>query len=140
MVFIDVPINYIANRWFRTNHPQPVTLDDPRMKFALMTTMIAFLAFAALIVWFRYYVERIAQKIAVAHVQKMGVLASVMLPVVSLFQPISEVELHRQRVFMFSGYVVAWVIYIGYLVLLIAKLGRLKREAAELAAEAPSLH
>ena len=38
MVFIDVPINYMANRWFRTNHPQPVTLDDPRMKFALMTT------------------------------------------------------------------------------------------------------
>lgn len=42
LVFIDVPINYMANRWFRTNHPQPVTLDDPRMKFALMTTMIAF--------------------------------------------------------------------------------------------------
>jgi heme exporter protein C len=72
MVFIDVPINYMANRWFRTNHPQPVTLDDPRMKFALMTTMIAFLAFAALIVWFRYYVERIAQKIAVTHVRKNG--------------------------------------------------------------------
>jgi heme exporter protein C len=86
MVFIDVPINYMANRWFRTNHPQPVTLDDPRMKFALMTTMIAFLAFAALIVWFRYYVERIAQKIAVIHVQKMGVLASVVLPAVLFLQ------------------------------------------------------
>lgn len=140
MVFIDVPINYMANRWFRTNHPQPVTLDDPRMKFALMTTMVAFLAFAALIVWFRYYVERLAQKIAVTHIQKMGVLASFVLPSVFFFQLSAEVELHRQRVFMYSGYIVAWVIYIGYLLLLMAKLGRLKREAAELAVEASSLH
>jgi small-conductance mechanosensitive channel len=130
----------MANRWFRTNHPQPVTLDDPRMKFALMTSMIAFLAFAALIVWFRYYVERIAQKIAVAHVQRMGVLASVVLPAVVFLQLPSEIDLHRQRVFMYSGYIVAWVIYIGYLLLLMAKLARLKREAAALAAESPSLH
>jgi hypothetical protein len=134
IVFIDVPINYMANRWFRTNHPQPVTLDDPRMKFALMTAMIAFLAFAALIVWFRYYVERIAQKIAVTHVQRMGVLASVVLPAVLFLQLPSEIDLHRQRVFMYSGYIVAWVIYIGYLLLLLTKLARLKREAAELAA------
>lgn len=140
MVFIDVPINYMANRWFRTNHPQPVTLDDPRMKFALMTTMVAFLAFAALIVWFRYYVERLAQKIAVTHIQKMGVLASFVLPSVFFLQLSSEVELHRQRVFMYSGYIVAWVIYIGYLLLLVAKLGRLKREAVQLAAESSSLH
>jgi cell division protein FtsX len=124
----------MANRWFRTNHPQPVTLDDPRMKFALMTSMIAFLAFAALIVWFRYYVERIAQKIAVAHVQRMGVLASVVLPAVVFLQLPSEIDLHRQRVFMYSGYIVAWVIYIGYLVLLLGKLRRLKKESAELAA------
>jgi heme exporter protein C len=110
MVFIDVPINYMANRWFRTNHPQPVTLDDPRMKFALLSTMIAFLAFAALIVCFRYYVERIAQKIAVTHVQKMGVLASVVMPAVLFLQLPAELDLHRQRVFMYSGYIVAWVI------------------------------
>jgi len=41
--------------------------------------MIAFFAFAALI---RYYVERSAQKIAVTHVQNMGVFASVVLPFV----------------------------------------------------------
>jgi hypothetical protein len=35
---------------------------------------------------------------------------------------------------MYSGYIVAWVIYIGYLLLLLTKLARLKREAAELAA------
>jgi ABC-type transport system involved in cytochrome c biogenesis permease subunit len=138
MVFIDVPINYMANRWFRTNHPQPVTLDDPRMKFALMTTMIAFFAFAGLIVWFRYYVERIAQKISVLHVQKMGVLASVVLPGVFFLQLPSEIELHRQRTFLYSGYIVAWVIYIGYLLLLLGKLRRLKKEAAELAGEGPS--
>jgi cell division protein FtsX len=104
------------------------------MKFALMTAMIAFLAFAALIVWFRYYVERIAQKIAVTHVQRMGVLAYVVLPAVLFLQLPSEIDLHRQRVFMYSGYIVAWVIYIGYLVLLLGKLRRLKKESAELAA------
>jgi hypothetical protein len=87
------------------HHPQPVTLDDPRMKFALMTTMIAFLAFAALIVWSRYYVERIAQKIAVMHVQKVGARASVVLPTVLFFQLPSEIGLHRQRTFMYSGYI-----------------------------------
>jgi hypothetical protein len=35
---------------------------------------------------------------------------------------------------MYSGYIVAWVIYIGYLVLLLGKLRCLKRETAELAA------
>jgi hypothetical protein len=102
--------------------------------------MVAFLALAALIVWFRYYVERIAQKIAVRHVQKLGVLTSVVLPAISFLQPPSGIELNRQRAFMYSGYIVAWGIYIGYLLLLMVKLGRLKREAAELAAEAPSLH
>jgi hypothetical protein len=80
-------------------------------------------------------VERIAQKIAVIHVQRMGVLASVVLPAVLVLQVPAEIDLHRQRVFMYSGYIVAWVIYIGYLLLLMGKLGRLKREAAELAAE-----
>jgi heme exporter protein C len=138
IVFLDVPINYMANRWFRTNHPQPVTLDDPRMKFALMSTMIAFFAFAALVVWFRYYLERIAQKIVVTHVQKMGLLVSVALPAVFFFQEPSEMDLHRQRTFMYSGYITAWVIYIGYLLLLIAKLSHLKKEAAAQAAEDPS--
>ena len=135
MIFIDVPINYMANRWFRTNHPQPVTLDDPRMKFALMTTMVAFFAFAALVVCFRYHLERIAQKIAVTHVQKMGVLASVALPAILFFQLPSQMDLHRQRTFMYGGYIAAWVIYIGYLLLLIVKLGHMKKEAAEQAAE-----
>src|SRR6476646_7412432 len=98
----------MANRWVRTNHPQPVTLDNPRMKFALMTTMIAFLAFAALIVWFRYYVERIAQKIAVMHVQKMGALASVVLPAVFFSAAVgnrlaSPANLYAQRLHLLLG-------------------------------------
>src|SRR6476469_1331676 len=63
MVFIDVPINYMAN------------------------------------LWFRYYVERIAQKIAIVHVQKMGILASFALPAVFFFQSPAEIDLHRQRAF-----------------------------------------
>jgi len=134
VVFLDVPFNYMANRWFRTNHPQPVTLEDPRMKFALMTTMIAFLAFAAVVVWFRYDLERAAQKIAATHIQKAtrGVMASIALPAILFFQ-LPELELHRQRTFMYGGYIAAWVIYIGYLLLLIMKQTRLKKEAAELA-------
>jgi hypothetical protein len=64
----------------------------------------------------------------------MGVLAYVVLPAVLFLQLPSEIDLHRQRVFMYSGYIVAWVIYIGYLVLLLGKLRRLKKESAELAA------
>src|SRR5215472_12247006 len=69
-IFLDVPFNYMANRWFRGNHPQPVTLESPALKFALMANMIAFLAFAAMIVWFRYELERVEQWIASAHVQR----------------------------------------------------------------------
>ena len=36
------------------------------------------------------------------------------------------------QVFMYSGYITAWVIYIGYLLLLMNKLMKLKAEAAEL--------
>jgi hypothetical protein len=60
--------------------------------------------------------------------------ASFVLPAVFFFQLLAELDLHRQRAFMYSGYIVAWVIYIGDL-LLMAKLGNLKKEAAELAAE-----
>ncbi len=135
IAFLDVPFNYMANRWFRTNHPQPVTLTDPAMKFALMSCMIAFFAFAMLIVWFRFDLERLAQKIAATHVQRAArrTMACVALPAVFLFFQ-DAAELHKQQVFMYSGYIVAWIIYIGYLVLLMSKLMKLKAEAAELGA------
>jgi heme exporter protein C len=134
VVFLDVPFNYMANRWFRTNHPQPVTLTDPRMKFALMACMIAFLAFAVLVVWFRYDLERMAQRIAATHVQRVtrGVMVSVALPAFLFFQIFDQQEIQRQRTFMYGGYISAWVIYLAYLLFLMTKLVQLKKEAAEL--------
>jgi len=40
------------------------------------------------------------------------------LPSFLFLQLPTELDLHRQRVFMYSGYIVAWVIYMGYLLLL----------------------
>ena len=129
IVFLDVPFNYMANRWFRGNHPQPVTLEAPEMKFALMSNMIAFLAFAALIVWFRYALERVEQRIATLHIERAarGTLAMA-LPVVFLFQAPHANPLH----YTYAAYIVAWVIYIGYLLLLTRKVARLKHEEEEL--------
>ena len=62
--FLDVPFVYMANRLFRTQHPQPVYFGgpgsgaDPRMTFALLMNMAAFFAFAALVVWLRFRLER----------------------------------------------------------------------------------
>ncbi|HEU4414628.1 MAG TPA: cytochrome c biogenesis protein CcsA [Candidatus Angelobacter sp.] len=131
MVFIGVPLNYMANRWFRTNHPQPVTLDDPRMKFALLSAMIAFLAFALLLLWFRYHLERIAQELIGAYIRNAthGVMTSLALPAILLYQLPTEIELHHQRTFMYGGYIVAWTIYLSYVLLLVFKLNRLQKEA-----------
>src|ERR1700744_4971757 len=50
--FLDVPIVYMANRWFRTHHPAPMIGTpnlDPRMQNILFINMLAFLCFGALI-------------------------------------------------------------------------------------------
>ena len=48
---VDVPIVYMANRWWRTQHPAPVLGGggslDPRMTFVLFATMFAL----ALLYW-----------------------------------------------------------------------------------------
>src|SRR5215470_15410860 len=70
--FLDVPIVYMANRWFRTHHPSPMIGTpnlDHRMQNILFLNMIAFLVFGSLIAWFRYELERTAQKIDAAHVR-----------------------------------------------------------------------
>jgi heme exporter protein C len=65
--FLDVPFVYMANRLFRTQHPQPVYFGgpgsgaDPRMTYALLMNMAAFFAFAALVVWLRFRLERARQ-------------------------------------------------------------------------------
>jgi purine-cytosine permease-like protein len=91
--------------------------------------MIAFLAFGVMIVWFRYALERAEQRIAALHIQRAarGVMA-MGLPALMLFQS-SRVN---PMTYTYGAYIVAWVIYIGYLLLLTRKVARLRREEEEL--------
>jgi heme exporter protein C len=72
---LDVPIVYMSNRWWRTQHPAPVfggdadSGMDPIMKHALLWNMLAWLAWGLLILALRYHVERRQQKIAAAESQ-----------------------------------------------------------------------
>jgi len=130
--FLDVPVVYMANRWFRTNHPQPVIGNglDPQMGAALGWNMIAFLLFGALIVWCRYELERTEQTINAIHVQKLSRgSAMLLLPAMLLFQTPHRVSPYA---YLYGGYIATWTIYIGYLLLLLRKLLRLKREEAAL--------
>jgi len=73
---LDVPIVYMSNRWWRTQHPAPVfggdsnSGMDPTMVGALLWNMLAWLAWGILILGIRYYVERQHQQIAAAEVQE----------------------------------------------------------------------
>jgi heme exporter protein C len=74
---LDVPIVYMSNRWWRTQHPAPVFgggpdsgLKDPRMLAAFGWNILAWLAWGILILGIRYYVERQHQKIAAAEAQE----------------------------------------------------------------------
>jgi heme exporter protein C len=48
---VDVPVVYMSNRWWRTQHPQPVMAGgegsglDPQMRLAFFVTLIAFTLF-----------------------------------------------------------------------------------------------
>ncbi|HEY6350318.1 MAG TPA: cytochrome c biogenesis protein CcsA [Candidatus Angelobacter sp.] len=128
--FLDVPFSYMANR-FRGHHPPPITLEDPRMKFALMINMLAFLAFAGLIVWFRYQLEKTDRQIAAIHIERAtrGVMISMAFPAIFFFQVRQNLNpVH----YLYAAYIAAWVIYIGYLLLLMRKVARLRREEEEL--------
>lgn len=65
---VDVPIVYMANRWWRTQHPAPVfdgsgdSGMDPTMVGALMWNIAAWMAWGLMLVGLRYYVERKRQK------------------------------------------------------------------------------
>ncbi|MGA2350039.1 MAG: cytochrome c biogenesis protein CcsA [Terracidiphilus sp.] len=67
---LDVPIVYMANRWWRTQHPAPVfggSEDSgmaPVMVHVLLWNMLAWMAWGVLIVMLRYHVERQHQKFA----------------------------------------------------------------------------
>lgn len=67
---LDVPIVYMSNRWWRTQHPAPVfggaqgSGMAPSMVGALLWNMLAWMAWGILILVLRYFVERQSQKIA----------------------------------------------------------------------------
>jgi heme exporter protein C len=74
---LDVPIVYMSNRWFRTQHPAPVFggdsdsgLKDPLMLHAFGWNILAWFAWGILVLCFRYYVERRQQKIAANEAQE----------------------------------------------------------------------
>ena len=130
---LDIPVVYMSNRWFRTNHPQPVIFNnglDPRMKVILGWNVLAFMALAVLIAWFRYDLERLAQSINAAHIRKAarGGFAA-LLPGMFLFQ----VSGHWPPIRYFhAGAIAAWAIYLGYVLILFRKFAGLKKEEAEL--------
>jgi len=66
---LDVPIVYMSNRWWRTQHPAPVFggdqdsgMKDPTMVGALLWNMLAWTAWGLLVLYFRYRTEREHQK------------------------------------------------------------------------------
>ncbi len=136
---LDMPIVYMSNRWFRTNHPQPMigTLNlNPDMQKVLLWNMLAFVMFGLLIAWFRYDIERTGQVINALHIQKAarGSLA-MMMPAPAMFLFVDDKLLHEKMVqhrYMVAGYIAVWTIYLGYLLFLFAKLRRLKKEYREI--------
>ncbi len=72
---LDVPIVYMANRWWRTQHPAPVfgggpgSGMDPTMVGALLWNMLAWFAWGVMILAMRYRVERLHQANAEAEAE-----------------------------------------------------------------------
>jgi heme exporter protein C len=69
---LDVPIVYMSNRWWRTQHPAPVfggaqgSGMAPSMLHPFLWNMLAWFAWGVLILGIRYAVERHQQKITAA--------------------------------------------------------------------------
>jgi len=68
---LDVPIVYMSNRWWRTQHPAPVFgggkdsgITDPAMLHAFGWNVLAWFCWGILLLILRYSVERRAQRIA----------------------------------------------------------------------------
>ncbi len=66
---LDVPIVYMSNRWWRTQHPAPVFgggpdsgIKDPKMLAAFGWNLLAWVAWGLMVLGLRYYVERKKQK------------------------------------------------------------------------------
>ncbi len=73
---IDVPIVYMANRWWRTQHPSPVFFGAPgtgmakSMLIPFDWNLLAWFAWGVLILGLRYAVERKHQKVAQAEAER----------------------------------------------------------------------
>lgn len=68
---LDVPIVYMSNRWWRTQHPAPVFggdpgsgMKDPTMLAAFGWNMLAWFCWGLLVLFLRYRVERRHQQYA----------------------------------------------------------------------------
>lgn len=87
---MDMPIVYMSNRWFRTNHPQPM-IGTPNlnhdMQNVLLWNMLAFCMFAVLIAWFRFELERTSQTINQLHIRRAsrGVSMAMIMPAPAIF-------------------------------------------------------
>ncbi len=74
--FVDVIFVYMAIRWFRTQHPQPVIGGgagsgiDSHMLTALLVNFAAFAALGSLLIWLRYRLERLRHQVEEAHAMK----------------------------------------------------------------------
>ncbi len=73
---VDALFVWFAIRWFRTQHPQPVFGSgpnsgiDPRMLHAFFINLVAFTMLGILLVWLRYMLERVKQRVEEAHAMK----------------------------------------------------------------------
>jgi heme exporter protein C len=73
---LDVPIVYMSNRWWRTQHPAPVFGGGdgsgmaPAMVNVLLWNMLSWFCWGVLILGLRFIVERRHQKIAAAEAQE----------------------------------------------------------------------
>jgi heme exporter protein C len=73
--FLDVPIVYMAIRWFRTQHPQPVIGGgqgsglDHTMWVAVLWNLVAFAMLALMFVWIRYRQALAEYALEEAHAQ-----------------------------------------------------------------------
>jgi heme exporter protein C len=74
---LDVPIVYMSNRWWRTQHPAPVFggdsgsgMKDPTMVHALLWNMLAWFCWGLLVLFLRYHVERRHQQFAELEAQE----------------------------------------------------------------------
>jgi len=68
---LDVPIVYMSNRWWRTQHPAPVFggdegsgMKDPTMVHAFLWNVLGWFCWGMLVLFIRYHVERRHQQYA----------------------------------------------------------------------------